>query len=48
MRIISEKQFGTKGHIMCTTAHLLAHQGGWTTRWGDQMFMPYVGGINIG
>lgn len=25
-----------------TVAHLLSHQGGWTTRWGDQMFMPYV------
>jgi CubicO group peptidase (beta-lactamase class C family) len=26
-----------------TVAHLLSHEGGWTTRWGDQMFMP----INI-
>jgi len=25
-----------------TVAHLLAHEGGWTTRWGDQMFMPLV------
>jgi len=25
-----------------TVSHLLSHQGGWTTRWGDQMFMPYV------
>ena len=25
-----------------TVAHLLAHQGGWTTRWGDHMFMPLV------
>lgn len=25
-----------------TVEHLLSHQGGWTTRWGDQMFMPYV------
>jgi CubicO group peptidase (beta-lactamase class C family) len=23
-----------------TIAHLLSHEGGWTTRWGDQMFMP--------
>ena len=25
-----------------TVAHLLSHRGGWTTRWGDQMFMPLV------
>ena len=25
-----------------TVAHLLSHKGGWTTRWGDQMFMPLV------
>jgi CubicO group peptidase (beta-lactamase class C family) len=25
-----------------TLAHLLSHEGGWTTRWGDQMFMPWV------
>ena len=25
-----------------TVAHLLSHEGGWTTRWGDQMFMPFV------
>lgn len=23
-----------------TVAHLLSHEGGWTMRWGDQMFMP--------
>ncbi len=23
-----------------TVAHLLAHEGGWSMRWGDQMFMP--------
>lgn len=23
-----------------TVAHLLGHKGGWTLRWGDQMFMP--------
>lgn len=23
-----------------TVRHLLDHSGGWTTRWGDQMFMP--------
>jgi CubicO group peptidase (beta-lactamase class C family) len=25
-----------------TVAHLLGHEGGWTTRWGDQMFIPLV------
>jgi CubicO group peptidase (beta-lactamase class C family) len=25
-----------------TVAHLLSHEGGWTQRWGDQMFMPVV------
>lgn len=25
-----------------TVAHLLGHEGGWTTRWGDQMFMPLI------
>jgi CubicO group peptidase (beta-lactamase class C family) len=25
-----------------TVAHLLSHEGGWSQRWGDQMFMPYV------
>lgn len=25
-----------------TVAHLLGHEGGWTTRWGDQMFIPFV------
>jgi CubicO group peptidase (beta-lactamase class C family) len=25
-----------------TVGHLLSHSGGWTTRWGDQMFMPMV------
>ena len=25
-----------------TVAHLLSHEGGWTARWGDQMFMPLV------
>jgi CubicO group peptidase (beta-lactamase class C family) len=25
-----------------TVAHLLSHEGGWTQRWGDQMFMPLV------
>ena len=23
-----------------TLAHLLSHEGGWSARWGDQMFMP--------
>jgi CubicO group peptidase (beta-lactamase class C family) len=25
-----------------TVAHLLSHEGGWTQRWGDQMFMPVL------
>jgi CubicO group peptidase (beta-lactamase class C family) len=25
-----------------TIAHLLSHEGGWTTSWGDQMFLPFV------
>ncbi|MDQ1296880.1 MAG: hypothetical protein QG611_859, partial [Bacteroidota bacterium] len=25
-----------------TVAHLLSHEGGWTLRWGDQMFMPVL------
>lgn len=25
-----------------TVLHLLEHSGGWTTRWGDQMFMPTI------
>jgi CubicO group peptidase (beta-lactamase class C family) len=25
-----------------TIAHLLSHEGGWTQRWGDQMFMPMI------
>lgn len=25
-----------------TVAHLLSHEGGWSQRWGDQMFMPQV------
>jgi CubicO group peptidase (beta-lactamase class C family) len=25
-----------------TVEHLLSHEGGWTVRWGDQMFMPLV------
>jgi Beta-lactamase class C and other penicillin binding proteins len=25
-----------------TVAHLLSHEGGWSLRWGDQMFMPLV------
>ena len=25
-----------------TVGNLLSHEGGWTTRWGDQMFMPLV------
>jgi CubicO group peptidase (beta-lactamase class C family) len=25
-----------------TVGHLLSHEGGWSQRWGDQMFMPFV------
>ena len=25
-----------------TVAHLLSHEGGWSLRWGDQMFMPLL------
>jgi CubicO group peptidase (beta-lactamase class C family) len=25
-----------------TVAHLLSHEGGWTSRWGDQMFIPFI------
>jgi CubicO group peptidase (beta-lactamase class C family) len=25
-----------------TVAHLLSHEGGWTSRYGDQMFIPFV------
>ncbi len=25
-----------------TVAHLLSHEGGWTQRWGDHMFMPLL------
>lgn len=31
-----------------TIAHLLSHEGGWTTRWGDQMFMPLVVANDMG
>jgi CubicO group peptidase (beta-lactamase class C family) len=31
-----------------TIAHLLSHEGGWTTSWGDQMFLPYVVSESMG
>ncbi|MFN8241654.1 MAG: serine hydrolase domain-containing protein [Bacteroidales bacterium] len=31
-----------------TVAHLLSHEGGWTTRWGDQMFMPVTVAESMG
>jgi CubicO group peptidase (beta-lactamase class C family) len=31
-----------------TVAHLLSHEGGWSTRWGDQMFMPLEVAENMG
>jgi CubicO group peptidase (beta-lactamase class C family) len=31
-----------------TVAHLLSHEGGWSQRWGDQMFMPVLVAENMG
>lgn len=31
-----------------TVAHLLSHEGGWSQRYGDQMFMPLVVAENMG
>ncbi|HUS87303.1 MAG TPA: serine hydrolase domain-containing protein [Bacteroidales bacterium] len=31
-----------------TIEHLLSHQCGWTTRWGDHMFMPHVVAASLG
>ena len=31
-----------------TVGHLLSHQGGWTQRWGDQMFMPLEVSADLG
>ena len=31
-----------------TVAHLLSHEGGWSTRWGDQMFIPFVVAESMG
>jgi CubicO group peptidase (beta-lactamase class C family) len=31
-----------------TVAHLLSHEGGWTQRYGDQMFMPLIIADNMG
>ena len=31
-----------------TVAHLLSHEGGWSTRWGDQMFIPFVVAQSMG
>ena len=31
-----------KEFIDITVAHLLSHEGGWTQRYGDQMFMPLL------
>lgn len=31
-----------------TVAHLLSHKGGWSQRYGDQMFMPFVIADNMG
>lgn len=31
-----------------TVGHLLSHEGGWTQRWGDQMFMPVIIAENMG
>jgi CubicO group peptidase (beta-lactamase class C family) len=31
-----------------TVAHLLSHEGGWSTQWGDQMFIPFVVAESMG
>jgi CubicO group peptidase (beta-lactamase class C family) len=31
-----------------TIAHLLGHEGGWTSRYGDQMFIPFVVAESVG
>jgi CubicO group peptidase (beta-lactamase class C family) len=31
-----------------TVAHLLSHEGGWSTRFGDQMFIPFVVSESMG
>jgi CubicO group peptidase (beta-lactamase class C family) len=31
-----------------TVAHLLSHEGGWSTRWGDQMFIPFIVAESMG
>lgn len=31
-----------------TVRHLMEHSGGWTTRWGDQMFMPSIISRSLG
>lgn len=36
------KEFRDPRTSKITVAHLLSHRGGWTPRWGDQMFMPLV------
>lgn len=41
--ILNDPYFGNprdKRVYGITIAHLLSHEGGWTLRWGDQMFMP--------
>jgi CubicO group peptidase (beta-lactamase class C family) len=31
-----------------TVSHLLSHEGGWSTKWGDQMFIPFVVSESMG
>ena len=38
MLLQSERQEG----FNITVAHLLSHEGGWSQRYGDQMFMPTI------
>jgi len=41
--ILDDPYFGSpkdKRVFRITVAHLLSHEGGWSQRWGDQMFMP--------
>jgi CubicO group peptidase (beta-lactamase class C family) len=49
--ILNDSYFGNpkdKRVYNITVAHLLSHEGGWTVRWGDQMFMPVLIAENMG
>jgi len=49
--ILNDPYFGSpkdKRVFRITVAHLLSHEGGWSQRWGDQMFMPVLIADNMG